>query len=88
MVHPVGYVGVRPRPHLDTQDVGASVEHPEVMVVEAMGVRAELMTGFDPQYSRRRGFVPPKHSMSDPVKRSERIQRERFDGVAGEDDGC
>jgi hypothetical protein len=86
VVDPARYVGIRPRPYLDTQDLGISVEHPEVVVVDAMGMPAKAMTAFDPQDSCQRGFVPPKHSMADPVERSEGFERERLDGVAGEHD--
>jgi hypothetical protein len=64
MVEPAGYMGIRARPYLNAQDVGTSVEHPEAVVVEAIRMRAEAMTAFDPQDSCQQAFVPPRHSMA------------------------
>jgi acetyl esterase/lipase len=77
----------RPRADVLAEDRRSTVEHPEMVVVEAMGVRSEMMTGKNDQNAGLRALVAPEDLALHAFDGSDRLDRQAGDDVGAEDVG-
>jgi hypothetical protein len=66
------------------EDVRVTIEHPEVVVIDAMDMTPEPVSRQNREHAGHGAGVAPQHSVNDTLQVSERLQRETMDGLGGE----